>query len=195
MPMIQSRPFQRGTTLVEALIAAVIIAIGLLGIAVLQVKSLQASTNAEYRAKAVDIASSLADRMQANLIADTASGNDYISTTPLSACPAAPAQLCSMTPGASSVSGVSSCTPTQMAAFDLYEARCATTGVKQVLPGGSLTVRCIDSVAGNADACDPGSEMRITVNWDTRTETLDTGSKTDFITLAFVPGADPLLNP
>lgn len=195
MPMISSRRFQYGATLLEVLIASIIVALGLLSIAVLQVKSLQASTNSEYRGKAVDIASSLSDRMQANLAADSATGNDYISTAPLAACPAAPAQVCAMKPGASSASGVSSCSPSEMAAFDLYEARCSSTGVKQLLPGGSLTVSCVDRVAGNADTCDPGSEMRITVTWDTRTKTLDTGSKTDFITLVFVPGADQNLNP
>jgi len=65
---------QRGTTLVEVLVAAIIIGIGLLGIASLQVKSMQASTNAELRARATDLAWALADRMRTNLQAD----NDYI---------------------------------------------------------------------------------------------------------------------
>jgi hypothetical protein len=33
--------------------------------------------------------------------------------------------------------------------------------------------------------------MLITVSWATRTETLDTGNQTDFITLAVIPGSDP----
>ncbi|WP_419653319.1 type IV pilus modification protein PilV [Thiolapillus sp.] len=81
--MIQSIHSQRGTTLVEVLIAAVIVGIGLLGIASLQVKALQASTDAEYRAKATDIAWALADRMRANLASNTSNGNHYISTTAL----------------------------------------------------------------------------------------------------------------
>ena len=59
--------YNKGTTLLEVLIAAVILGIGLLGIAALQMTSMQGSANAEYRGRASDLAWSLIDRMRANL--------------------------------------------------------------------------------------------------------------------------------
>ena len=182
---------QRGTSLVEVLVAAVIIGVSLLGIASLQMRAMQASTNAEYRARATDIAASLADGMRANLLANTDTGSDYISTTPLNSCPSAPPYNCVMAADAADASGVVQCSPAQMAAFDLYDARCAPNrGAKEALPGGKLTVSCNDWVATDTDPCTPGSEMLITVSWSTRQEVLDTGNKEDSITLAVVTGKD-----
>ena len=182
----------RGTTLIEALVAAVIIGIGLLGIASLQMKALQASSEAEYRAKATDIAWALADRMRSNLGAQTDDGYDYVSTAPLTTCPSAPNNVCAMAPGASDASGVVSCTPAQMAAFDLYELRCAADiGVKRVLPAGALTVTCNDADTTNSDPCDPTSEISITISWATREDVLDSGAKTDSIVMSVTPGGDP----
>ncbi len=178
--------------MVEVLIAAVIIGIGLLGIASLQVKALQASSNAEHRAKATDIAWGLADRMRANLASNTISGDAYISSAQANDyCTdnPTPPNTCAMTPGSATLPG--NCTPAQMAAFDLYEARCASTGVKQALPNGSLTVGCTDLDNTNSDTCDPGSSMLIAITWATRTETLDTGEQTDSITMVVEPGVDP----
>lgn len=185
---------QRGTTLVEVLVAAVIIGTALLGIAALQIKAMQASTNAEHRARATDIAWALADRMRANLLADTSSGNDYISDA-ISSCGSQPF-ACAMIPGATNTTGVAQCTPSQMAAFDLWETRCAgNVGAKQILPGGTLIVSCNDRVSSNPDNCDPGSELLITITWATRDATLDTGTNTDFITMTVIPGIDPLARP
>jgi type IV pilus assembly protein PilV len=189
---MNTRTTQYGTTLVEVLVAAIIIGIGLLGISALQIKALQFSTNAEHRAKATDIAWALADRMRANLQADTntGTGNDYVSAA-IASCPAAFAgTVCSMEPGGAA--GGASCSATEMAAFDLFQLRCADDmGAKRVLPEGTLEVICVDKDGGNGDPCDPGSEMQITITWETRNETLDTGGTGDFITLSVIPGEDP----
>jgi type IV pilus assembly protein PilV len=191
---MNTRSTQYGTTLIEVLVAAIIIGIGLLGISALQIKALQHSTNAEHRAKATDIAWALADRMRANLQADTdtGTGNQYVES-PVPSCPVAFAgSVCSMAPGASGTAGVTQCTAAEMAAYDLFQMRCADgLGAEQVLPAGTLEVICIDKNAANGDPCDPGSELQITVTWETRSETLDTGSTGDFITLSVIPGQDP----
>jgi type IV pilus assembly protein PilV len=187
------RTLQRGTSLIEVLIAAIIIGIGLLGISALQMKALQFSTNAEHRAKATDIAWALADRMRANLPAgelDTGTGNYYVEAA-VPACPAAFAgSVCSMAPDAANAVGVTQCSEQEMAAYDLWELRCsADMGAEEVLPAGTLAVTCNDKVAGG-DPCDPGSELTITVTWETRNETLDTGSTGDFVSMTVIPGAD-----
>lgn len=60
-----ARP-ERGFTLVEVLIALVVLSIGMLGIAALYLESLRASRAALVRTEAVTLASDIADRIRAN---------------------------------------------------------------------------------------------------------------------------------
>lgn len=57
---------QRGATLIEVLIAIVVLSIGLLGLAGLQVTSVQSNHSAYQRSQASLLANDLADRMRAN---------------------------------------------------------------------------------------------------------------------------------
>ena len=57
---------QRGISMVEALVALVVISVGMLGIAGLYLSSLQASRTAKLRSQAVSLVSSIADRIRAN---------------------------------------------------------------------------------------------------------------------------------
>jgi type IV pilus assembly protein PilV len=56
----------RGFTLVEALIALLVLSIGLLGVAALQLSSLQANSGAFQRSQATFLAQDFVDRMRAN---------------------------------------------------------------------------------------------------------------------------------
>jgi type IV pilus assembly protein PilV len=56
----------QGFTLVEVLIALIVLSIGLLGIAALYVETLRANRTALFRTDAVTLASDLADRIRAN---------------------------------------------------------------------------------------------------------------------------------
>ena len=56
----------RGFTLVELLIALLVVSIGMLGIAALFAESLQAGRSAQLQTQAVSIAADLADRIRAN---------------------------------------------------------------------------------------------------------------------------------
>lgn len=57
---------QRGLTLVEILVTAVIVSVGLLGVAALHLTSLRNSFDSNNRSKAVWIAHEIQDRMRAN---------------------------------------------------------------------------------------------------------------------------------
>lgn len=57
---------ETGATLIEVLVAMVVLAIGLLGLAGLQATSIQSNHSAYYRSQATLLASDLADRMRAN---------------------------------------------------------------------------------------------------------------------------------
>ncbi len=195
MPMnIISPHRQCGATLVEVLIAAIIIGIGLLGIASLQVKALQGSTNAEFRAKATDLAWALADRIRANLTADNSylANNNY-NTDPentISSCPTGAAVPdCTMIPGGSEIAE-GSCSASDIAAEDIEEIFCgADFGIDDQLPGGTLQLTCTDIDTTDSDACTEGSEMTITITWQTRDDPFGAGDNTDRIVMPFIPGA------
>ncbi len=69
-----NRPAQSGFTMVEVLVALVVLAIGLLGIAALYLNSLQSGRTAIYRTQAVNLAADLADRIRMNRTAQAAYG-------------------------------------------------------------------------------------------------------------------------
>lgn len=61
-----SQNSQRGATLIEVLVAIVILSIGLLGLAGLQATSIQGNYGAFYRSQATILAADITDRMRAN---------------------------------------------------------------------------------------------------------------------------------
>lgn len=61
-----SRPLQAGFTLVEVLVALIVLSIGMLGIAALYLDTLRASRQALVRTQAVTLAADIADRIRSN---------------------------------------------------------------------------------------------------------------------------------
>lgn len=72
------RKTQRGTTLIEVLVALVVLSVGLLGIAALQMTSLRNNRGAHMRSQAQVLAYDIADRMRANR--EVALANAYVIT-------------------------------------------------------------------------------------------------------------------
>jgi type IV pilus assembly protein PilV len=65
-PSRSRRSRLRGFTLVEALVALVVLSVGLLGVAGMQLSSLQTNSTAFQRTQATFLAEDIADRMRAN---------------------------------------------------------------------------------------------------------------------------------
>lgn len=112
-----------GFSLVEVLIALVIMSVGMLGIAGLYVESMQAGRTSSFRHNAVTIASDVADRIRAN----PAGAVDYEGVGGNNNC----------------VLGNVDCNPQQMAAndIDLWKTQAAAT-----LPTGDVTITFDDTV-------------------------------------------------
>ena len=106
-----------GFTLVEALIALIILSVGMLGIAGLYVHSMQAGRTSLFRHHAVTLAGDAADRIRAN--------------------PRAAASYALAGTNNNCVGGGFDCTPAQMAANDifLWDQQAADT-----LPNGTVTI-------------------------------------------------------
>ncbi|MDL1859869.1 type IV pilus modification protein PilV [Betaproteobacteria bacterium PRO7] len=77
---------QRGLSLLEVLVAIVILSLGLLGMAGLQAASLRTSQGSFYRAQAAQYADDMAERMRANNRDATAYALALAATAPGSAC-------------------------------------------------------------------------------------------------------------
>ncbi|HYS12032.1 MAG TPA: type IV pilus modification protein PilV [Burkholderiaceae bacterium] len=67
MKNVLSRSYQRGLSMIEVLVAVVIISLGLLGMAGLQASGMRTSQSAFYRAQAAQFTNDMAERMRANL--------------------------------------------------------------------------------------------------------------------------------
>ena len=129
----------RGFTLLEILIAVVVLSIGLLGIASLQALGQRSNHSAYLRSQATALAYDMIDRMRANNAG--VSGGDYnsIDTTANTYTD----------PGCASAA----CSSSQMAQYDMYDWQ---QELDTQLPTGNGTV----TGAGI------GSEFTITVMWD-----------------------------
>lgn len=132
---------QSGFTMVEVLVALVVLAIGLLGIAALYLNSLQSGRTAIYRTQAVNLAADLADRIRANRTAQAAYGTLF-----------ADAEV--EVPGCYTTGG---CIDTELASTDL--ARWKAT-LAQLLPNGQGQVVVTPPVA----AGEPTNYV-VTVQW------------------------------
>jgi type IV pilus assembly protein PilV len=166
----------RGFTLVEALISVLIMSIGLLGVAALQTSSLGSSHTASQRSQATLSAGDIADRMRANRIAaSTTAGANYGNT-------AAADNGCRVTHyGHLHVANV--CTPTQLAADDLFDWGAQLAAV---LPTGTGVV-CIDSTpndgAAGAPACDgAGNVYAVKIFWTEKSDNSATNTSQRFVT-------------
>ena len=159
---------QRGFSLIEVLFAVLILSVGILGMAGLQVTSVQQNRSSLLRAQAVQLANSMLDRMRANN-----------STTygPVAFTDA---------PNTSYNCIVNSCTVAQMAEFDIAEWKCTinstdgsgatysackTLGISGQLPGGEgaitisggseqVSVRWQDSPKGNQNTITIATKTR-----------------------------------
>jgi type IV pilus assembly protein PilV len=143
---------QAGFTLLEVLIAITVLAIGLLGLAGLQLITLQTGQVSYQRSQAITLAYEVADRMRANRLQ---AGAKAYAVTALTT-PTAATTNC----------GTASCSAAQLATYDVstWYAR-----VQNLLPSGTASIAC--STAG----CGTGVMQTVTVMWDES----QTGSVTD----------------
>ena len=70
--IVNARTRQQGFTLVEVMVALIVLSVGMLGIAALFTQGLSAGRTAIFRTQAVNLVSDLADRIRANRSAQAA---------------------------------------------------------------------------------------------------------------------------
>ncbi|TQV86399.1 type IV pilus modification protein PilV [Aliikangiella coralliicola] len=157
---------QSGISLIEILVTTLILGIGLLGVAALQVSSVSSNQEGYFASQATSIAEDYASRIRAsktavmmanpnityaNFLALYHNGNNAAL-----ACDADPETMCR---------GANDCTPAQLAIFDMWEV-CSAAAEDSVLPDGQ--VRVINN----------GIRLTIVVDWDSAEGRQDTGNVT-----------------
>lgn len=180
--------YQSGVTLIEVLIALVIFAIGVGGMVGLQLRSAGMSVDATQRSIVMSKAQELADRMRSNSAAIPSYLGSFNNLTG-AFCNAAPADNC-----ADSNDGVATtCTATQMAAFDLWDVFCrAETGLD-----GSV-IDWVTDISCTSVTCNTALDtVTITTDWISKTANMDqeladtagtaSDQTVDSLTLSFIP--------
>lgn len=170
---------QYGVSLIEVLIALVVFALGVGGMAGLQLRSLSMSMDSKQRSVVLAKSQELADRMRSNSASllsyvGTYTNNDgsYCSTPPVDNC-------------ADSNSGAATtCTGQQMATFDLWDVFCRNdSGMDNSVIEWTSEVICTSSLT-----CQVGLDtVSISTTWISRTG--DTNK--DLVVPTATTGTDP----
>ena len=141
---------QRGYIMFEVLISVLVISVGFIGLAGMQVGGLAAANDSLFRSKAVYLTYQMADRVRANIPGAVAGSYNYLTGM-----------------GSNPGCVTTGCTAAQMAANDFFEW--AAEVAAALLPSG-VGVVCIDSTpddgSSTADACDGvGTNLAVKVWW------------------------------
>jgi type IV pilus assembly protein PilV len=156
---------QRGITLLEVLVALVVLSIGLIGLAGLQSTSLRMNNSAYMRSQATALAYDMADRVRANIDAGAAYDDPTAAAT-------------------ANCEGSTGCSALEMAQNDMFRW---LEQISEVLPLGVGAI-CIDATPATA-ACDgSGDAYVIRVTWDdNRSGAADVNDPNENIVLSFRP--------
>jgi type IV pilus assembly protein PilV len=153
-----SSKHQLGVSLIESMIATLVISVGLLGVAGMQMIAMKGSSHAFQQAQASDLMRSLLERMRSNTSAvydddySIVDSSSYNCSTPLT-------KNCE--------DGVTSCNTQELAKSDLYHTICGydaahLEGIRGSLANGAIHISCL----GGVGTCDKGINFK--VNWDER---------------------------
>lgn len=143
------QPFSRsqsGYSLIEVMVALLILSIGMLGVGGMVLGASKDTRGAFYRTKAVALAWDMAERIRANRTAGIAYAVDQTGNGADNSCSATRTNTTPLT-----------CTTTTLAAHDIFEWKTALAGKERGLPQG------MGSIVFNNATSPP--TYTITVNW------------------------------
>ncbi|RTZ64064.1 MAG: type IV pilus modification protein PilV [Aquificaceae bacterium] len=148
-----SYQYQCGFNMLESMIATLVVSVGLLGVAGMQMVAMKGANHAFQQSTASDLMRGLLERMRSNskgVYAEnyniTGSAN-YNCSTPL-------AKDCE--------DGTTTCNAADLAKSDLHRTICGAGGLKSSLLSSSLSISC----QGGAGTCATGIKFKI--NWNER---------------------------
>jgi type IV pilus modification protein PilV len=176
-----------GFSLIEVLIALLILAIGMLALAASEVMGQRGTHSALKRSYATTLANDLAERIHANPTGDYTAD---LSGDSNDACPVEVEKTCVLTRDTPTIA--TGCTADQMATYDLKEWFCGNgsyrDGVMKLLGGpgrpsediagqiADATITCDDSDTHDELTCSAGSTYSISLTWRERESNRETNN-------------------
>lgn len=165
--MTGTRRSLRGIGLIEILIAVILISIGFLAAARMQVQGMRFSQSAYFQSQAYFLASDIIDRMRANPLGIQLNAYDAVDTLDAVADPNCGSTVL--------------CTPAQQAQQDIFDWRqhfLSADGVSTLLPGS-------DATAASGRVLDRGdNRFEVTITWF---EIVDGESRAQAQSMFFIP--------
>lgn len=164
--MIKTSQLQRGSSLIEVLVALLVFSVGMLGLAALQLNALQGASDSSQRSQTTWIMQDIAERFRANPEGTAAT---YAAAPN---CAALPGTMCAdhFNPATNAKVQAANCTATQMATFDRWEAQCSYSTIAAFnTTDGRFNSR--DSISAPADgltltvAAPTTSSLTVTGRW------------------------------
>ena len=153
------RSAQRGIGILEILIAVVVVSLGMLGVAGLQLTGMKHSTGGFNRSKATLYADDIASRMRVNKSGVLSAAYDGHDSSVDGFCSAFAGPRCDVGIG----NDAQSCSPDELAAFDLHTVSCGVDGNSGVngsdIPNAVMTINC------DASPCTETGTWSINVQW------------------------------
>ncbi len=165
MNVMRTQRTQRGVTLIEVLVAAFVLSVGLLGHSKIQALGVRAGTDANLRTQATYLLTEMMERLRANR---PAADSNYYATFDYASvdCAAALAKVCSEGAAGSALQ----CSADELANEDASRWFC---DVQEILPNGNVAVSVIAAV------------YSIQVSWDGLDEDGNTQNRN--VSATFIP--------
>ena len=165
---------KNGFALVEVLVTAVIIAIGVSGLGILLMRVIQGTQDSAQQSQAMWMVQDFVGRIRSN--ADGARRGDYVlAVTDATFCDNPPSRICAEYYDSGAEVPAKDCDPTQMATFDKWITVCGIASSIYDSPADfvvnprlasscSLTIPRVSTIKGTPDCI----QYEVTLTWDTR---------------------------
>lgn len=154
---------QKGIALIEVLVAAVIVAIGLSGMGALLLAAIQATQDSSQTSQGVWIVQDYIGRMKSNI--QGALDGDYATSAAID-CDTPPSALCANTVVGGTRVTPNACTSTQMATFDQWNVICGTDADAMDSAGEFLRSPSLVSTCTTFDANSFCTRYTVTLTWE-----------------------------
>jgi type IV pilus modification protein PilV len=157
---------QSGFAMLEALVTAVIVAIGISGVGVLLLRSVQATQDSAQKSQGIWIVQDFAGRLRAN--STGARSGAYTGVTSVANCPLVPTMCASYNNDGNNIEVVASCSADDMAIYDSWITVCELDDLRFDTPSDFIANPILNSNCEITDASNNCVQYSVTFTWDTK---------------------------